>query len=716
MKQIVQSARSGKLQIKEVPAPRPGRGEVLVQTRASLISAGTDRMMVAFAKKSLLGKAKARPDLVKKTIVKARTDGLQATLQAVMTRLDEPLPLGYSAAGIILEVGEGLEGHFHVGQRVAVAGAGLANHAEINAVPRNLTAPVPEAVSDEEACFATLAAIALHAVRNTETGLGDIVAVIGAGLVGQLAAQFLRLAGTRVAVIDYDSARLGLARDCGAEWCFDPGDGVLADRVMAATGGRGCDAIIMAAATDSSEPFDMAAAIARDRAKVSVVGMSGTAFPYAEFMKKELSLVVSRSYGPGRYDNDYEDRDVTYPPGFVRWTETGNLSESLRLMSAPVGRRLDVTPLITHRFEIDAAEAAYELVGAGGDGQLGVVLTYPEAVAKPQPAPAAQVRLSPTGCTLGMVGAGNYARTTLLPLLKNNPKINRHSLVTRRGATAEHAGNQFGFQHVGTDVSAILDNPEINTVVIATRHDSHAELVAHALRAGKSVYVEKPLGLTAADINLVEDAATASKGILQVGFNRRFSPLVVEAKARLASLAGTSYQLFRINAGPLPTDSWIHGPEGGGRILSEVCHFVDLAQYFAGQKIESVQADAAATIDAASCGDVTVTLRFTDGSMATIAYTGLGDAGYPKEQIEIFSAGTVVAIDNFRRMTITADGRETASSGRGQDKGHAAAIGAFIDAVVSGGPAPVDHATHIDVSRATLAVLESLQSGARVTL
>lgn len=716
MKQIVQSVRSGKLQIKEVPVPRPGRGEVLVQTRASLISAGTERMITAFAKKSLIGKAQARPDLVKKTIAKARADGLQATLHSVLTRLDEPLPLGYSAAGTVVEIGDGLEGSFYTGQRVAIAGAGHANHAEINAVSRNLTAPVPDSVGDEEASFGTLAAIALHAVRNSEARLGDFVAVIGAGLVGQLAAQLLRLAGARVVVIDYDTARLEIAASCGAEWIFDAGGDGMAARILAVTGGRGCDAIVMAAASESSEPFAIAAKIARDRAKVSVVGMSGTQFPYAEFMKKELSLIVSRAYGPGRYDADYEERDMAYPPGYIRWTETENLTEVLRLMATPV--RLNVAPLITHRYDIDAAEKAYDLVDNGGDRQLGVVLTYPEAEVGSQPPrfPPTQVRGAAMGCSLGVIGAGNFARTVLLPALNGMDNVDRHSLVSRRGANAEHTGSKFGFRHVGSDESEILENPEINAVIIATRHDSHAELASRALRAGKSVYVEKPLGLNHAEIELVEEARGASRGFLQIGFNRRFAPLTVAAQTRLAEHAGVSYQLLRVNAGELAADSWIHCAEGGGRILSEVCHFVDLARHFAGAHIESVQAEAISANNASSCGDVTTTLRFANGCLATIAYTSLGDSVYPKEQIEIYAGGSVVAIDNFRRLTIAAAGRESAKSGHGQDKGHTAALGAFISAVLAGGPSPIDETEQFEVSRVTLAILESLQRGVRVTL
>ncbi|MCZ6467807.1 MAG: zinc-binding alcohol dehydrogenase, partial [Alphaproteobacteria bacterium] len=444
MKQVIQSPRTGKLAVREVPAPKVTAGHVLVRTRASLISAGTERMSVEFARKSLAGKAKARPDLARQVLAKARRDGLRATWNAVLARLDEPMPLGYSAAGEVVAAGAGLEGVFRVGERVAVAGAGLANHAELNVVPRALVAPVPDDVPDEEACFATLAAISLHAVRTLGPGLGDVVAVLGVGLVGQLAVQLLTLSGARAVALDYNPGRLDLARRMGAQAALDLADGGVAEAVSALTAGVGCDGILIAAATDSSEPLATAAAIARDRARVCMVGDTGTAFPRREFMQKELNLVVSRSYGPGRYDEDFEGRGVKYPAGFVRWTETENLAECVRLMSPALARRLDVAPLISHRFPLDEAEAAYAMVTGASEPHLGVVLTYggqpADAAAAGARAPGpsfAAPAAHPAGCVLGVIGAGNFARTVLLPELKKLAGVRLHTVVTRRGASAE---------------------------------------------------------------------------------------------------------------------------------------------------------------------------------------------------------------------------------------------------------------------------------------
>ncbi len=712
MKQVIQSTRTGKLALREVPAPQVRGGCVLVRTRASLISAGTDRMLMDFAKKSLAAKARQRPDLVKKVIAKAKRDGVAATMRAVLARLDEPLPLGYSAAGEVVAVGAGLEGVFRVGQRVAVAGAGLANHAELNVVPRNLVAAVPDDVPDEEACYATLGAIALHAVRNAEPALGAWVAVIGCGLLGQLAVQLLRLAGARVLALDVNAERLALARRLGAEAALDPAAPGLEAAVQALTGGLGCDGVVVAAATKSSEPLQTAAAIARDRARIVMVGMTGTAFPYREFMQKELSIVVSRSYGPGRYDEDFEGRGVKYPAGFVRWTETENLAECVRLMSPALQPRLDVAALTTHRFAFAQAEEAYALVQDGAAPQLGVVLHYaggevPADAVVSFPAP----RIEPIGrCMLGVIGAGSFARAVLLPELKKIAGVHLHTLVTRRGASAEQAARSFGFANAGTDPALVLDHPDINAVLVATRHDSHAALAARALAAGKPVLVEKPLGLTRNEINAVAAARNGSAAFFQIGFNRRFAPFVVRMREVLAGTSGPRFVVMRVNAGAVPADSWLQGEEGGGRILGEVCHFVDLARFLVGSPIASVRAEAAQAA-AAGCDDVSATLRFVDGSLATIAYTALGDTAFSKELIEAYAGGTVVSIDNYRSLRIVRDGRTTTETASNPEKGFRAALAAFAKAVVDGGEAPISETELIETSLATIAVMESLQEG-----
>ena len=722
MKQVVQSARSGKLALKEVPEARVRSGHLLVRTRASLISAGTERMVVQFAKKSLAGKAKARPDLVSKVLEKAKRDGIGATMRAVMARLDEPLPLGYSAVGDLVEVGAGLEGKFRVGQRVAIAGAGLANHAELNAVPENLCAPVPEDVNDEEACFGTLGAIAMNGMRLLEPQLGDVIAVIGAGLVGQLAAQFADLAGCRVIVLDYNAERLKLAEYAGAELTYNLGDGDPVAAIMDLSGGRGCDGVVIAAATDSNEPFDTAGAIARDKGTISLVGVTGTKFDYRAFMKKELSVVVSRSYGPGRYDPDYEERHVKYPVGFVRWTETRNLEECVRLMSRRRDHRLQIEQMITHKFPFADAERAYDMVTNNTEPHLGVILEYDVETKEKSPKLRTPVAVS-TGkasagrCVLGVIGAGNFARTVLLPQLKKIESVDLHTLVTKRGISAGHSQDSFGFLHSETDEAAILDNPDINAVLITTPHSSHAALTARALEAGKNVLVEKPLALDREQLNTVIRARLKSNAFLQVGFNRRFAPLSVKARGRLESAGGTKFVLLRVNAGQLPEESWQNvAEEGNGRILGEVCHFVDLARFLVGDEIKTVQA-AAASVTNGACDDLTVSLNFAAGSLATIAYTALGDTAYSKELVEAFAGGTVVNINDFRGMTVTADGRES-KEGKSteQDKGHAAELRAFADAVATGGPAPAAESEIVESSFATIAVLESLQRGTPVDL
>ena len=728
MKQVVQNARSGKLALRTVPDPRVRPGHLLVRTRASLISVGTERLAVGFARKNLIEKARARPDLVRKTIDKVRRDGLAEAARAVMTRLDEPLPLGYSAAGVVVEAGAGLEGRYRPGQRVAVAGAGLANHAESNIVPGNLTAPVPDGVADEEACYATLCAIALHGVRLARPELGAWCAVVGVGLVGLLATQFLVLSGARVLAFDFDPERLALAERLGAEAVYGLEGGDPNGAAMAATDGMGCDAVVIAAATESSTPFETAAQVARDRALVTLVGYTGTAFPYREFMQKELTVKVSRSYGPGRYDPDYEARGMKYPPGFVRWTETENLKTSLDLMRPGRSRRLNPGALTTHRYDFERAEDAYTLIMDGTEPHLGVVLRYSESerpVHRLHPAPAAggrtfakRTKQSPEQdrCVLGVIGAGAFARTMLLPALKEMPDCELHTIVTSRGISAEHSRQRFGFARAATEEEAVFDEPGINAVLLATPHSLHAVQAIRALNTGKHVFVEKPLALTRESLWEVVAAVHASPAFFQIGFNRRFAPLSLAAKAHLATLPGRRHILLRVNAGRLPAESWLRdADEGHGRILGEACHFIDLGAFLAGTPIVSVHAEATAGGD--PCEDVTITCELTDGSLVTVFYTALGDTACGKELIEAYAGSSVVRIEDFRRLTIAGNGRIRKKRPRGgQDKGHRAELRAFVEAVITGGPPPVEEAQLVNSSLATIAVVESLGRGERVEL
>lgn len=716
MKQVIQSRRTGKLALKEVPAPAVRGGHLLVRTTASLISAGTERMVIDFARKNLAAKAQARPDLVRKVLDKAKKEGLWNTWKAVMARLDEPLPLGYSAAGEVIAVGAGLEGRYRVGDRVAMAGAGIANHAELNTVPENLVAPIPDGVTDEDACYGTVGAIALHAVRNTETALGDVVCVIGCGLIGQLAVRYLTLAGVRAVALDYADDRLALAKDGGAEAALSPeGDSVR--QIMELTDGRGADAVLIAAATDSSAPFELAAEVARDRARVVMVGLTGTTFPYAAFMQKELNIVVSRSYGPGRYDPDFENRGVKYPTGWVRWTETDNLAETLRLMMPGRAPRLDVAALTSHRFDIERTEDAYALVTGGTERHLGVVIGYKDA-----PAPLARtVESRPAraatsgGCTLGLIGAGNFARAVLLPALKSVPGMRFKTIATQRGASAEHGAETQGFEIAATDTDAVLTDADIDTVVVATRHDSHAALTAAALRAGKSVFVEKPLALDTDQLNDVIAALNEGTGLMQVGFNRRFAPSVSDAMKHLETAEGPRVISLRVNGGAIDGAHWTQSSdEGGGRILGEACHFIDLARHLANAPIAYVQANAATQTNG-SGDDVVINIGFADGSLAGIVYTAKGDTSLPKERIEIFAGGRACVIDDFRTTTLVANGK-TGVRKATQDKGHATLIRAFAEAVATGGPAPIPEAQLIETAAATIAAVDSLRTGARINL
>jgi len=722
MLQVIQNARGGRLALCDVPEPKVRPGHILVRTRASLISAGTERMVVAFARKSLAAKAAERPDLVRKVIAKARRDGVAAAWRAVTARLDEPIPLGYSAAGEVIAVGEGLEGRFAVGGRVAVAGAGVANHAEVNIVPAHLAAPVPEGVADEHAAFATVGAIALHAVRNANVSLGDTVAVIGVGLIGQLAAQLVRLSGGRAVALDPDAGRRELALRLGAEAALDPDAPDLDQRVAALTDGLGCDSILIAAATDSDAPMRAAARVARDRARVVLVGLTGTEFPHADFMKKELSIVVSRSYGPGRYDPDFETRGVKYPEGWVRWTETANMAEILRRL-APEARaqtaHLDVGPLITHRVPFAEATRAYDLI-AGAEPSLGVVLAYPQTPERPRAAFAPpKAAPAPGVCVVGLIGAGSFARSAVLPELARIPGVVLETVVARRGMSAERGRETHGFRNAAADEQAVLANPAVNAVLVATRHDSHARFAAEALKAGKAVLVEKPLALDFAQLNEVIAARADAKpgAFFQVGFNRRFAPLARALRAELAKRAGPKVLTLRVNAGALDPNSWAaSADEGGGRIVGEACHFVDLARFLAGEPIRAVFAEAAPPRRPEALSEnATIHLRFADGSLAAIVYAAVGDAAAGKERIEAFAGGAAFVLDDFRALTVSEGGRtETRTGAAG--KGLPEELAAFVAAVRAGGTAPVDEAELIETSGAILAAMESLRTGQRVVL
>lgn len=733
MKQLLQSIRSGETAVVDVPAPSAGPGQVLVRAGASLVSAGTERMVVDFAQKSLLAKARSRPDLVRQTVEKARREGLLATLEAVQNRLDQPMPLGYACAGTVIAVGAGVEA-VQPGDRVACAGGGYAVHAEIVAVPQTLVVRVPEGVSDEAAAFTTLGAIALQGARLAELKLGESAAVIGLGLLGQLAVQILKAAGCVVAGTDPQPDRVALARRTGAD-AAATGPEEFAALCMALTGGRGVDAVLICADTPSSQPVELAGEVARDKGVVVAVGAVGTAVPRRSYYYKELDFRISRSYGPGRYDPGYEDEGRDYPYAYVRWTEQRNMEAVVGLMGAG---RLDVAPLTTHRFPIDEAPRAYELITAkGGEPFLGVLLTYPgtaepAGVVELRPAGrAAHPAPSPPGADgvrLGLIGAGAYASATLLPALKDVREVALVGVASARGVTARVAADRFGFAYCATDARAILDDPAINTVAILTRHNMHARQAIEALVAGKHVFVEKPLCLSEDELGAVEAAYAAAHArardagapgpALMVGFNRRFAPMVVALKQQLAGVREPLMLTCRVNAGYIPPDHWTQDRAvGGGRLLGEGCHFVDLLIFLAGSRVSRVEARALPDGGRYSGDNLLVTLAFADGSLGSLAYTAGGDRGFGKEALEVFGGGLAARLDDYRTLSVRrGDTRVEQTARLRADKGHRAEWRALAAHLGGRGPAPIPFDEIAHSTRVTLAARRSLELGAPVEL
>ena len=707
MKQVLQNLKNGSTEVAEVPAPRAGRGQLLMRTMRTLVSAGTERMMVDFGKASLIDKARQQPDKVRMVLDKVGTDGLMPTIAAVRNKLDQPLAMGYCNVGEVVEVGAGVTG-YAVGDRVASNG----KHAELVAVPINLCAKVPDAVPDEAAAFTVLGAIALQGIRLAQPTLGETVVVTGLGLIGLVTVQLLRAHGCRVLGLDFDADKLALARRFGAE-VVDLKSG--ADPVAAAleySRGRGVDAVIVTASTKSSEPMHQAALMCRKRGRIVLVGVTGLELSRADFFEKELSFQVSCSYGPGRYDPNYEDKGQDYPLGFVRWTEQRNFEAVLDMLAEG---RLDVAPLVSHRFDIAEAERAYAVVG-GSEPSLGIVLRFAdpgtEATTPVRTVPlvlAAAAMGAKVGGTpaVSVIGAGNYAGAVLIPAFKaTGARLAR--IASAGGASSVHLGRKFGFAEATTDTAALLTDPGTDAVVISTRHDTHADYVLRALAAGKHVFVEKPLALTLGEIDHIETAALAApKQLLMVGFNRRFAPQVVKARQLLAGAPGPKALVMTVNAGAIPASHWTQDRTiGGGRLVGEGCHFVDLLRHLVGAPIESFQV---AHMDRATPDTASVTLRFADGSLGTLLYLTNGSKAYPKERLEVFAAGRVLQLDNFRRLTgFGWPGFSKMNLWR-QDKGQTACAQAFIDAVRRGSPSPIPLDELIEVGRVSIEIEEALR-------
>jgi predicted dehydrogenase/threonine dehydrogenase-like Zn-dependent dehydrogenase len=711
MKQVLQNPRSGQIEVADVPAPRAARGCVLVNVAASLVSAGTERASAEFAAKSLIQKAQARPDLVRDVLNKVRRDGLLSAVSAVRGRLDQPSALGYSCAGTVVEIGEGVT-DIRVGDRVACAGSGFAVHAEFAGVPRMLVARIPTSDVDfESAAFTTLGAVAIHAVRTAEAKLGEVVAVIGLGLLGQLALQILRAAGCTVIGLDLVQQRAALAVNMGAT-AATTSEAKFRDLCFRLSNGYGVDSVLITAETPSSGPVNLASEIARDRGIVVAVGAVGMELERRLYYEKELNFRVSRSYGPGRYDSDFEQKGIDYPIGHVRWTETRNMEAFVQLLAEG---KLNLNPLITHCYPIENAASAYELItGKIGEPYLGILIEYPQE----RRVDSRRVNLGARQSSIsevepvrvGLLGAGNFARGVLIPAMRQ-AGTELAGLCASNGIRAQSVAKKFGFAYCTTDEEQIFSDDSINSIAIAARHNLHALQVVRALESGKHVFCEKPLCLTEAELQAIRDAYSRASGChLMVGFNRRFAPMALRTKAFLSKAVGPFTMHYRVNAGLLPRDHWVNDPEeGGGRILGEMCHFVDMLAFLCGSEPLSVQAQ---SCSAAGGQDVTATLEFANGSIGTIMYVGSGDRAFSKERLEVFGSGRIVALDDFRRLDLVRDGkRETFHCRLRQDKGHRAEWRAFSECIRSGSPAPIAFEEIVASTLATIRIADSLRSG-----
>ncbi len=716
MKQVLQQPGTGEISVAEVPAPQLLPGCVLVRMGASLVSAGTERASSEFARKSLVQKAQARPDLVREVINKVRRDGILSAVHTVRSRLDQPNSLGYSSVGIVTGVGEGVV-DLAVGDRVACAGAGYAVHAEAACIPRLLVAKIPEgaSISFDEAAFTTVGAVALHGIRTAEVKLGDVVAVLGLGLVGQLTAQLLKTAGCRVLGFDVAADRADLASRLGIGAASSSAS-EFADLASLHTRGFGVDAVLITAETPSSEPVNQAAQIARDRAIVVAVGTVGMELERQRYYEKELDFRVSRSYGPGRYDAAFEQKGRDYPIGQVRWTETRNMEGFLQFLAEG---KLDLKPLITHRFTIDQAKEAYQLIsGASRERSLAVLFTYPESsnlsqrvdLIQPEVAPAAEASMK-----IGLLGAGAFATGTLLPALREATHAELIAVCAATGAHSRHAADKFKFQFCTTDERDVLSNGQVNTAVIATRHHLHARQVLAARVAEKHVFCEKPLCVNESELSRIVRAYWSSHGktpLLMVGFNRRFSPMSLRMKEFLAIKEPLALH-YRVNAGLLPQDHWINDPEvGGGRIVGEVCHFVDFLSFLAGSDPMEVHARPLANPGHYSDDNILISMRFENGSEGTIHYLANGDRAFSKERVEVFGGGAVAVLDDFRKLQMTRFGKTSTMSARfRQDKGHRGEWHAFAEALRSGGAAPISLESIVSTTLTTFCIQKSRASG-----
>lgn len=716
MRQIIISANKP-AKVAEVPSPAPGPGCVLVRTAFGAVSVGTERAAAATGKSSLVEKMRARPDRVRQVIGMARRDGVLETYRRVSDVLDRWNATGYSSAGIVAALGEGVA-EFKVGDRVACGGGGYASHAEYVVIPRRLLVRLPDTVEMDEAAFTTIGAIAMQGVRQAGLETCSNAAVIGLGIIGQLVCQIASASGAIVTAVDLVPGRVELAKSLGARAVILAGEGGEIEKALSITGGRGYDAVILAASTASSDPARMASAIARDRGRLVVVGDVGLNLDRQSMYEKELELRLSRSYGPGRYDDSYEEEGRDYPYGYVRWTEQRNMESFLALL---VSQRIRVKPLITHRFTIDEAEKAYEVVvKPQGDPPIGILLEYPQFAGQPPPsqrmslvvaAGRPSVAVSRPG--IGFVGAGSYARSMLLPALRGLPIV-PIGIVASDGIATAQLGKKYGFEFAGTDVAELLSDERVSAIFVATRHASHAGLVIKALEAGKAVFVEKPLATTVESLEKICTVQRRTNGAVMLGFNRRFAPYTTRIRAFFGEGHGPLVLSMRVNAGALHKH-WSQSASEGGRIIGEACHFVDFLAFLAGGNVKSVYARSVPAQGECLEENICATLEFTNGSIATLNYNAVGDAGVSKEYLEVFGDGKAAILDDFCSLRLADHGHVISVRGR-QDKGHSDEVRLFIKSICAGNPLPIPFAEAVSATLATFALLESCRTGEPVAV
>lgn len=712
MKQIIQSYKTGKIILAEVPIPGCGNNGILVQTKSSLVSAGTEKLMVDLAKKSLIGKAKSRPDLTKQVFEKIKRDGLRQTIKKVFIQLDSPVPLGYSCAGEVFMVGKNVTG-VSPGDRVACAGAGYASHSEINFIPKNLFTKIPDSVSFEDASFATVGAIALQGVRQLDPTIGEKIAVIGSGLIGQITIQILKANGCDVIAIDIDKSRLILAEKMGADKT------ALSDEMFSAiedfTSGLGIDGVVLTASTKSKQIMRDAGEISRNKGRIIIVGMFPIEIPRDVYYKKELECKLSMSYGAGRYDPVYEEQGVDYPLSYVRWTEQRNLKTVIRLIEQ---RKITPERLITHRFNFNDSIDAYKLLtGETKEPHLGIILNYDEDIKRERIIKISDKK-KVSKIELALVGAGNFSQSIALPTLKNL-KVNLNSLVDYNSTISSHIGKKYQFNKISSSLEDILKDEKINTVMITTPHNSHARLVIECLKSNKNVFVEKPLAITEEDLKEIEKVYEKYPKHLMVGFNRRFSSHAKKIKEFMSDSATPLVMDYVISAGDIPQEHWVQNPDvGGGRIIGEVCHFLDFLQFVSDSAPRSIYAISLKTDNKIFKNDdsIHISINYKNGSIGSITYHAVGDKSLPKEYFEASAGNKTVKMYNFYATEFYKDGHKSKYHSKGQDKGFAQEYQQFFDSIISNTPSPIPFESLYLTTLSTFRIIESIKTGLALSI